>query len=104
MERDESWNEGVNTAANIKIYHITWIQNSKKNYLLNNNKAIPQTSLTFYTPKIIILVHITKMHILHLAILESNDGCKLYHRGLILPRKFVSGPALNWIIWDEQID
>lgn len=43
MERDESWNEGVNTAANIKIYHITWIQ--------NNNKAIPQTSLTFLYSK-----------------------------------------------------
>lgn len=54
MERDESWNEGVNTAANIKIYHITWIQNSKKKYFFNNNKAIPQTSLTFYTPQIII--------------------------------------------------
>lgn len=48
MERDESWNEGVNTAANIKIYHITSIQNSKKIIIFfNNNKAIPKTSLTF---------------------------------------------------------
>lgn len=68
MERDESWNEGVNTAANIKIYHITSIQNSKKIIFFNNNKAIPKTSLTFLSPKIIIFVQKCKFYILQYRI------------------------------------
>lgn len=53
MERDESYNEGVNTSANMKIYHydITWIQNNSKFHFFFSiiiNLAI-QFSLTFYT-------------------------------------------------------